>query len=419
MLRRFGKEGVKMTMKIDPLEIMSNLKSLIPIYDPFFSAENHEIVGYEVIGKYVKNNKALGADPFFMDDTIPEEDRMVAYLHLIKSSIEYFLQEKQTGFLAIRMNPKTLLFDEDEKLLQFILSKRDEGFMPSQFILILPEESLKGIEDMIDHYLHYLKTFEIKIAIENIELSGVRLERIAPLSPHFIRIHLSSLKSHSKAAGFEDTIYGLSLFARKTGSTLIFDKIEMEHQFMFALKNGGRYYQGPFLASASPIFIRKDKEKQRLKKEWSRFIAFEKRRLTALQLLEQTLNEELHDVLGMHGKSNEFEQLIIDAANILGTRAFRIYVCDENGFQLSSNLFRNQNQWTQQKEYKGKNWSWRPYFLENIFKMNVTKRGILSDLYCDIETGELIRTFSIPITAQFFMLVDLSYAYLYEEENLL
>lgn len=51
--------------------------------------------------------------------------------------------------------------------------------------------------------------------------------------------------------------------------------------------------------------------------------------------------------------------------------------------------------------------------------MTYEKKGILSDLYSDIETGEMIRTFSYPLNNEDFLFLDLSYAYLYENEELL
>ena len=72
-----------------------------------------------------------------------------------------------------------------------------------------------------------------------------------------------------------------------------------------------------------------------------------------------------------------------------------------------------------QPEYCEKNWSWRPYFLENIFKMRSDKKGILSDLYRDIETGETIRTFSYPLNSEEYLFIDLSYEFLFQYEGLL
>ena len=51
--------------------------------------------------------------------------------------------------------------------------------------------------------------------------------------------------------------------------------------------------------------------------------------------------------------------------------------------------------------------------------MRNEKRGILSDLYTDIETVETIRTFSYPINNKEYVFLDLSYSYLYENDGLL
>jgi hypothetical protein len=96
-----------------------------------------------------------------------------------------------------------------------------------------------------------------------------------------------------------------------------------------------------------------------------------------------------------------------------------MYVCDEDGFQKSSNIIKGESGWYTQKEYIEKNWSWRPYFLENIIKMRNERKGILSDLYSDIETGETIRTFSIPINGSDYLFIDITYQYLFENDQLL
>lgn len=46
------------------------------------------------------------------------------------------------------------------------------------------------------------------------------------------------------------------------------------------------------------------------------------------------------------------------------------------------------------------------------------KKGILSDLYNDIETGENIRTFSYPIDNMHYIFLDISYSFLYERDVL-
>lgn len=75
-------------------------------------------------------------------------------------------------------------------------------------------------------------------------------------------------------------------------------------------------------------------------------------------------------------------------------------------------------EWIVMPDYYMKNWSWRPYFLENIMKMRFENKARLSDLYADIETGEMVRTFSFSIDDDNFLFIDLSYEYLYEEDVL-
>jgi hypothetical protein len=110
--------------------------------------------------------------------------------------------------------------------------------------------------------------------------------------------------------------------------------------------------------------------------------------------------------------------MITVMAQELSDVCFRIYICDENGFQQSANIFKKEGSWNLEPQYVNKNWSWRPYFLENIIRMSYEQKGILSDLYSDIESGESIRTFSYPIDAHHYVFIDLSYSFLYERDAL-
>lgn len=47
------------------------------------------------------------------------------------------------------------------------------------------------------------------------------------------------------------------------------------------------------------------------------------------------------------------------------------------------------------------------------------EKGLLSDLYTDIERDERIRTYSFPISETLYVFLDIPYAYLYEQEGLL
>lgn len=58
-------------------------------------------------------------------------------------------------------------------------------------------------------------------------------------------------------------------------------------------------------------------------------------------------------------------------------------------------------------------------FLENIMRMRNLRKGFFSDLYSDLETGEMIRTFSYPMDDHMYLFIDLPYSYLYEQDGLI
>lgn len=102
-------------------------------------------------------------------------------------------------------------------------------------------------------------------------------------------------------------------------------------------------------------------------------------------------------------------------AEELSEYSFRLYICDEEGFQTSPNIVRTDSHWEVEEDAINKNWSWRPYFLKTIIKMRNDQSGVFSDIYSDIQTGEMIRTFSVPINENEYMFIDISYDYLFKK----
>ena len=40
---------------MDPLEVLTNLDNVVPFFQPIFSADEHRIIGYEILGRYLTN----------------------------------------------------------------------------------------------------------------------------------------------------------------------------------------------------------------------------------------------------------------------------------------------------------------------------------------------------------------------------
>lgn len=403
---------------MDALEILSNLEHVFPYFQPIFSADEQRVIAYEVLGRYQSEGSIISLGPFFQDDQIPDEYKFEVDMLLVRKALEKALELDEDISIFLNRNAELLMYGHGEPFLQELLAFEKRGFSLKRIVLEISEQNYQGDLDQFDHLLQYYRTYGIKIAISSIDSESHPFERIGQLEPDILKINLEPLKSTATGINFNDVLFTLSLLARKIGATLLFENIEMSYQLQFAWKNGGRYYQGFYLFPPAAEFIGRDFSKHRLREKFHDFISYEKKKLEAVYLAAEYFQSKVQEIV-MKNKRAGYDELFQALVKEMDQIAFRMYVCDEDGFQKSANIFKGENGWFAQEEYINKNWSWRPYFLENIIKMRNERKGILSDLYCDIETGETIRTFSFPMNENDYLFIDISYRYLFEHDQLL
>jgi len=403
---------------MDALDILTDLENVIPYFQPIFSADEQRVIAYEVLGRYQSEGNIISLGSFFHDDSIPDEYKFEVDQLLVQKALERAFDLEDDVSIYLNRDADLLMYRHGEPFLHELLAFEKRGLNLKRIVLEISEGNYKGDFGQLDHLLQYYRTYGIKVAIASINSDTNFFERIGQLGPEIIKINLRALKSNATAASFTDVLFSISLLARKIGATLLFENIEMSYQLQFAWKNGGRYYQGFYLHPPAPEFIERELLKQRLKGKFHEFIAYEKRKLEAIYSAAEYFQNKVQDILIKNKKAN-YEELFTSLIKEMDQIAFRMYVCDEDGFQKSSNISKSESEWYSQKEYIEKNWSWRPYFLENIIKMRNERKGILSDLYSDIETGETIRTFSIPINGSDYLFIDITYQYLFENDQLL
>ena len=401
---------------MDVLDILTDLEHVIPLFQPIFSADEHRIIGYEILGSYVSDEKVVSLGPFFLDKNIPDEYRLEVDNVVLTKGLEKAVSLDEDILLFVNRDVDLLAHDSGEAFLQLLLQFQEKGISLNRIVLVL---SIEDPKKEFDHLLNYYRTYGIKIAIDKLGDDSSHLDLIGQVKPDIVKVDLQPLRSTNPSLAYKDILYSLSILARKIGAMLLFKNIEMIYQLQFAWQHGGRYYQGCYLEKPACHFYPRDILKDKLKAEFHEFILYEKKKLESLVLITERFHNRLQEILIKNRKILDYEELLKVLVKDLGQIALRIYICDEDGFQKSPNMFNKNNHWIIQLEYLQKNWSWRPYFLENIIKMRNDKKGILSDLYRDIETGETIRTFSYPLNTRDYLFIDLSYDFLYQNENLL
>ena len=403
---------------MDALEIISNLECVFPYFQPIFSADEQRVSAYEILGRYQSEGNIVSLGPFFKDNQIPEEYKYDVDISIVKKALEKAMTLDENISLFLNRDAELLMYEHGELFLQELLQYEKKGLQLNRIVLEVSDQNYHGDLDQFVHLLQYYRTYGIKIATSGLNSETHFFEQIERLEPDILKINLEALKSTETGTHFNDVLFSLSMLARKIGAALLFENIEMSYQLQFAWKNGGRYYQGFYLHPPAKEFIEPDLLRNRLKEKFHDFIGYEKRKLEAVFITSEYFQTKVQEIV-MKNKKLNYEDLLTAIAKELNEIAFRMYICDEDGFQTSANLYKGKRGWYSQFEYKDKNWSWRPYFLENIIKMRNERKGILSDLYSDIETGESIRTFSFPLNGKEYLFIDISYQYLFEHDQLL
>ncbi|WP_186575943.1 EAL domain-containing protein [Aquibacillus kalidii] len=403
---------------MDPLDIVSNLHKVKPVYQPVISAIRHNVIGYEVLGRYDDGEKLISLGDFFLDTDVPEEFKVEVDQHILEIAINDFLESQRTGLLFINRNAKQLMVNDGEDLLNMLILYEEKGFPMDRIVLEVTEHDFDEDFEALNHLLLYYKTYGIQIAVDRVGAKSSNIDRIRQLEPHILKIDTRTIRNHN-SDGFQDIMYSLSMLARRIGAAMLFEYIEDDFQLYFAWKYGGRYYQGYYLAKPELTIQAEHKLTVNIGEKVSEYIQREKSLIE--QRLVHVLNweERIKAMLPQWSGNKKVDSFIELVTANFNKESFRMYICDSNGQQISSNFRKQEEDWVVEPDKKGSNWAFRPYFLENMINMKTWNRGTLSDIYSDIDTREMIRTFSFPLSDQYFLFIDIRYSYIYENESLL
>ncbi|UFU00646.1 EAL domain-containing protein [Radiobacillus kanasensis] len=401
---------------MDPLDIIGNLHNVRPVFQPIVSAIRHNVVGYELLGRYYDGVEWVSLSTFFHDDDVPDEFKVEVDQHLLELAIQEFLEKDKQGYLCINRSAQQLMVNDGEDLLQTLLQYEEKGFSMHRVVIEVTEHEFDEEFERLIHLLVYYKTYGIQIAVDRIGAKSSNIDRLRQLEPHILKIDTRIFRNNSE--GFQDVIRSLSILARRIGAAFLFEYIEDDYQLYYAWKHGGRYYQGFYLAKPSFELVDEAALAIDLGGKVNDYISREKslieQRLTYLINWENRVKELLPQ-----WDAKKVDVFIDAVSKQFEKESFRMYVCDSNGQQVSSNFRKRESIWEKEEDKKGSNWAFRPYFLENMMQMRTWSRGTLSDIYSDIETREMIRTFSFPLNDRYFLFIDIRYSFIYENESLL
>ncbi|HWL12261.1 MAG TPA: EAL-associated domain-containing protein [Ureibacillus sp.] len=398
---------------MDVLDLLDKLDEINILFEPIYSADEHVIVAYEVIGQYSNNGETLNVLDFTYDEAIPIDIRTELEHTLVKKAIELAKEEVSQNQIKLYLpcNPNLLMEDFGDGYFQMLKETLGEKLLPNIY-LVIPEHKYLGETEQLQHPIRYIKTYGVKVALDNIG-SESNLDQILMFEPATLKINVSQLNYN--AWGAQNHVFTtIQSLAVKIGAALMFDNIQTDYQLHHAWKSGARFFKGVYLQKPASQFISKDTLKERFRNECKQFISAEKRLLEIKFEEMKNLGKKITSSVEITKPDGTNTEKLLQLAKLLESYAFRFYICNDEGFQISPNIVRHNGKWDVEACAVGKNWSWRPYFLFNIIKIKNSETGNLSSIYSDIETGELTRTFSMALNEHEYLFVDITYDYLYE-----
>lgn len=406
---------------MDPLDIMLNLDVVNPYYQPIISADTQLVTGYETKAFY-QNDKGerKRLDWFFDDQNIPLEFQLDLTSWIHEKAIINYMELPSQSLLFLNHHPRLLFKDNGETLIQLLHAYQPKGLNLDRIVIGIKEELIsEEMESTLRTLFKYLQTLGIKIALDVGTRNG-NFNLMTLLEPDIVKLNVNFLKEDDLPHLYRDVHHSISMLARKIGASLLFKGITTYNQLNYAWRNGGRYYQGGYLQHPETDFAPADCCKEKIERDFQLFVNYEKKKIKAQLALTNQISERFGIALDTISADDQYDEIVYKVGTSCSEYAFRIYICNDEGLQLSSNAEKDEEgMWVLLQEGRRKNWSWRPYFFENIARMNLEKKGILSDLYTDIDRNEQIRTFSYPLSDTLYIFIDIPYTYLFEQEGLL
>lgn len=396
---------------MDVLAILDKIDNVEVLFEPIYSADEHIITAYEVIGTLTSEGKTIDITDFLYDETVPADIRTEVEQNFIKKALTLAKEELKESQLYLPCNPNLFMTDFGDNYINLLKDNVDEKLLPNIFLTMRINE-YNGDLDQLINPIRYLKTYGIKIVLDQLN-SESKLDQILILEPAVIKMKVRLLNYN--AWGSQSYVFTtIQSLALKLGAMLLFDEITTEYQLHLAWKNGARYFKGSYLQKPSKHFISKYELKERFHNECKQFIAAEIKLLEAKYEEMNKLQKKIFTIVEEVKPNSKDVDKLLQLGEKLENIAFRFYICDEEGFQTSPNVVQKDGKWEVDNSKIGKNWSWRPYFLFNIIRLRHNGKGELSSPYNDIETGEMTRTFSMAINNQKYLFIDINYDYLYE-----
>ena len=389
---------------------------LLAYYQPIIALETRSIVGYEALGREFADGTIRSLGPFFTDSSIPFEEHVRIDRLLREQAIAKLSTLQDPPMLFVNLKPSWIyqLYKASGDLHTLQLIDK-YGVDPRKVCIEITEEEFNGSMSELNEIINLYRAHGCQIAIDDIGSGFSNFDRIARIQPNLLKVDIHLMKKSATHSGYLGVLRSFSSLAEQIGASLLVEGVETTQDLKRAIQIGARYVQGYLFSPAEPEFQLKDSFTALIEAELDehrRHLQETKQLWQELgsRLVDKILASGIRDHLGLSTDSELGDQAISHLLPYLDATCLRVFLCRNNGIQLTANHYRDsENIWRMELEYRNADWSWRPYFIPHLSHEDTpTIEAKVSAKYADLDTHDWIRTISIPIGKELVLLIDVA-----------
>ncbi len=228
--------------------------TLRPVYQPIFSLETGEVIGYEGLVRLAEGSGFDSPSSLFV---AAEATRRTVELDIVcaRTVLAGATGLEPHQYLSINLSPRTLESDAFSPL-EILALARDRAIPPGQLVVELTER--EAIEDLpqLQRAVGVLRRHEVRIAIDDVGAGNAGLRLLSEVEFDTMKIDLSLVRAGATHEPTEAVLRALGAFARERGHTIVAEGIESAELLESVLELRYDAGQGYLLGRAQPHLIK-------------------------------------------------------------------------------------------------------------------------------------------------------------------
>ncbi|MFT8361577.1 MAG: EAL domain-containing protein [Sporolactobacillus sp.] len=399
---------------------LADAANIRPYFQPILALDRRTIIGYEVLGRIQCGETVQSLGPFFTNPHVSPDEQLRVDLQIRRKAFQALGDSHQKSKLFINIKPSWLdhsLRNQEDLLSWNMVDQYNVD--PSQIVIEITEDAFKGSTKLLDRLVEKYREKGCLIAIDDIGTGFSNMDRIVEMKPDIIKADIYMMKKSATNYSYYGVLLAFSILAEQIGASFLIEGVETEDDLRRAIAVGARYVQGYLFSPAMSDFQTGAQYTETIDRGMT---SYRVRLLKEEQLWEKLCEQIMSDLrlplrpclyLGSSFSEQEAnrsaDHYIKELLPDLSGPCVCVYICDENGQQISSNYERvTDAKWVVNDLFNGVNWSWRPNFISSLLACKGKRKAYLSRMYVDLATHQNTRTLSTLLDNGTIFMVDIN-----------